>query len=52
MPPPAVAKRHASVDPIGAASSPLPPEQWHYLAEGVLRDAGGSLPSVRKVRKR
>ena len=37
-------------DLFGATASPLQPEQLYSLAECVLRDAGGSLPSARKVR--
>ena len=39
-----------SADLFGATASPLQPEQLYSLAECVLRDAGGSLPSARKVR--
>ena len=50
---PTAAKGHAGsgADPNDAAASPLPSEKWHALAKDVLRDAGGSLPSARKVRK-
>ena len=50
---PTAAKGHAGsgADPNDAAASPLPSEKWHALDKDVLRDAGGSLPSARKVRK-
>lgn len=47
------AATHAAsrVADLGAASQPLSAPQWRLLTQDVLRDAGGSLPSVRKVRK-